>query len=142
MTREEKHVWYDCLKRLPYTFCRQKPIGKYIVDFFCAEAALVTGKTYTIAKLCKKLVENGNKIFITGPTHTAINNCLIALSNELEDKTKVIKVGEKYQASEILDNPNITRKTRLKYVSYVADPNYSHSGIAIGATPFALCYHY
>ncbi len=41
MTREEKHVWYDCLKRLPYTFCRQKPIGKYIVDFFCAEAALV-----------------------------------------------------------------------------------------------------
>ena len=116
----------------------QKAIG---CSTFCIiQGPPGTGKTYTIAKLCKKLVENGNKIFITGPTHTAINNCLIALSNELEDKSKVIKVGEKYQASEILDNPNITRKTRLKYVSYVADPNYSHSGIAIGATPFALCY--
>ena len=33
-----------------------------------------TGKTYTIAKLCAKLVEQGLKVFITGPTHTAINN--------------------------------------------------------------------
>jgi flagellar biosynthesis GTPase FlhF len=29
-----------------------------------------TGKTYTIAKLCAKLVEQGLKVFITGPTHT------------------------------------------------------------------------
>ena len=40
-TKEEKHVWYDCLKKLPYTFCRQRAFGKYIVDFFCAEAKLV-----------------------------------------------------------------------------------------------------
>ena len=40
-TREENRVWYDCLKRLPYTFQRQKPFGDYIVDFFCAEAGLI-----------------------------------------------------------------------------------------------------
>ncbi|MCR5807977.1 MAG: endonuclease domain-containing protein [Clostridiales bacterium] len=40
MTKEEKHIWYDCLRKLPYIFKRQEPIGKYIVDFFCAEAKL------------------------------------------------------------------------------------------------------
>ena len=34
MTPEEKHLWYDFLKRLPVTVNRQKIIGDYIVDFF------------------------------------------------------------------------------------------------------------
>ena len=41
MTKEEKHLWYDFLKKLPVTVNRQKVIGKYIVDFYCAEAGLV-----------------------------------------------------------------------------------------------------
>ena len=41
MTKEEKHLWYDFLKKLPQTIHRQKVIGKYIVDFYCAEAKLV-----------------------------------------------------------------------------------------------------
>lgn len=41
MTKEEKHLWYDFLKKLPITFQRQKVIGNYIVDFYCAEAKLV-----------------------------------------------------------------------------------------------------
>ena len=41
MTREERHLWYDFLKQLPVTFNRQKVIGRYIVDFYCAEAKLV-----------------------------------------------------------------------------------------------------
>ena len=41
MTREEKHLWYDFLKELPVTVNRQKVIGRYIVDFYCAKAALV-----------------------------------------------------------------------------------------------------
>ena len=41
MTREERHLWYDFLKSQPVTFKRQKVIGNYIVDFFCAEARLV-----------------------------------------------------------------------------------------------------
>ena len=41
MTKEERHLWYDFLKRQPVVFKRQKVIGNYIVDFFCAEAMLV-----------------------------------------------------------------------------------------------------
>lgn len=41
MTKEEKHLWYDFLKELPVTFQRQKVIGEYIVDFYCAQAMLV-----------------------------------------------------------------------------------------------------
>ena len=41
MTKEEKHLWYDFLKSLPQTVHRQKVIGEYIVDFYCADAKLV-----------------------------------------------------------------------------------------------------
>ncbi len=41
MTKEERHLWYDFLKTLPVTVNRQKVIGKYIVDFYCASAKLV-----------------------------------------------------------------------------------------------------
>ena len=41
MTKEERHLQYDFLKTLPTTVHRQKVIGKYIVDFYIAEAKLV-----------------------------------------------------------------------------------------------------
>ena len=41
MTPEEKKLWYQFLKSLPYTFHRQKVIGHYIADFYCAKALLV-----------------------------------------------------------------------------------------------------
>ena len=41
MTDEEKHLWYDFLKKLPTPVYRQKVIGGYIVDFFIARAKLV-----------------------------------------------------------------------------------------------------
>ena len=41
MTKEERHLWYDFLKKLPVKFNRQKVIGSYIVDFYSAEAKLV-----------------------------------------------------------------------------------------------------
>ena len=41
MTAEERHLWYDFLKRLPMTVHRQKNIGDYIVDFYIAGAKLV-----------------------------------------------------------------------------------------------------
>ncbi len=41
MTQEERHLWYDFLKGLPVTIRRQKVIGPYIVDFYCASAKLV-----------------------------------------------------------------------------------------------------
>ena len=41
MTPQELKLWRDCLHRLPVTVNRQKQIGEYIVDFYCATAKLV-----------------------------------------------------------------------------------------------------
>ena len=41
MTPEEKHLWYDFLKKIPWTVNRQKVFGNYIVDFYIASANLV-----------------------------------------------------------------------------------------------------
>ena len=41
MTKEERHLWYDFLRLYPIRFSRQKMLGKYIADFYSAEAKLV-----------------------------------------------------------------------------------------------------
>ena len=41
MTKEERKLWYDYLRGHPMRFTRQKVLGKYIADFYCAKAALV-----------------------------------------------------------------------------------------------------
>ena len=41
MTKEERHLWYDFLKAYPVRFSRQKILGKYIVDFYSAQARII-----------------------------------------------------------------------------------------------------
>ena len=41
MTPEERHLWYAFLKEYPQKIYRQRPIGNYIVDFYCPEAKLI-----------------------------------------------------------------------------------------------------
>ena len=41
MTPWERKLWYEYLRYYPVRFQRQKAIGNYIVDFFCAKADLV-----------------------------------------------------------------------------------------------------
>lgn len=41
MTKEERHLWYDFLRQYPVRFSRQKVLGKYIADFYCAAAKLI-----------------------------------------------------------------------------------------------------
>lgn len=41
MAKEERHLWYDFLRSYPVRFFRQKVLGRYIVDFYSAEAKLV-----------------------------------------------------------------------------------------------------
>ena len=41
MTPQEKHLWYDFLRSCPVRFRRQRPIGDYVVDFYCPAARLV-----------------------------------------------------------------------------------------------------
>ena len=41
MTKEERHLWYDYLRNYPVKFTRQKVMGKYIADFYCAKTNIV-----------------------------------------------------------------------------------------------------
>ena len=40
MTRQERKLWYEFLRKLPFRFRRQRVICCYIVDFYCAEKKL------------------------------------------------------------------------------------------------------
>ena len=41
MTPWERKLWYDFLRSYPVRFQRQKAIGNYIADFYCAKARLL-----------------------------------------------------------------------------------------------------
>ena len=41
LTKEERRLWYDFLKDYPIRFTKQKVLGKYVADFYCAKAKLV-----------------------------------------------------------------------------------------------------
>ena len=57
MTAAEKKLWYDYLKGNGYRWLRQKPIGDYIIDFYCPKLKLaieVDGTTH---------LENKDKVY-------------------------------------------------------------------------------
>ena len=69
MTPWERKLWYDFLRNFPVRFQRQKSIGNYIVDFYCAKAKLVievdggghyTAEQYQKDKIRTKELENMN----------------------------------------------------------------------------------
>ena len=41
LTKEERHLWYDFLRSYPIRFSRQKILGRYIADFYSAEAKII-----------------------------------------------------------------------------------------------------
>ena len=41
MTPWERKLWYNFLRSYPIRFQRQKAIGNYIADFYCAKARLI-----------------------------------------------------------------------------------------------------
>ena len=109
-------------------------------DFCIIQGPPGTGKTETIANIVQVLLGQGKKIFVTAPTHTAINNCLNAISRRVENRSKVIKIGNKPQNKEIANNSHITIKSSLAYPTYQNSPELNQNGIVIGATPYSVCY--
>lgn len=109
-------------------------------DFCIIQGPPGTGKTETIGNIVKHLVDSGLKVFVTAPTHTAINNCLNAIASKIKDSTKVVKIGEKASNKEVQENPNVAKKSRVTYTGYINNANYSQKGIAIGSTAYSLCY--
>ena len=56
MTPEEKHLWYDFLKKLPITVNRQKNIDNYIIDFFISSKGIaieIDGRQHKIEENAK-----------------------------------------------------------------------------------------
>jgi very-short-patch-repair endonuclease len=57
MTPWERKLWYDFLRSYPVRFQRQKAIGNYIADFYCAKAKLAIeldgGRHYTVEQMQK-----------------------------------------------------------------------------------------
>lgn len=41
MTKQEKHLWYVFLQKHRCKWYKQKPIGKYIADFYCGHVKLI-----------------------------------------------------------------------------------------------------
>ena len=77
MTKEERHLWYDFLRTYPVKFLRQKTIGRYIVDFYCAEAQLVVeldGSQHYIDKQISADEERTNYLYEYGITVLRIAN--------------------------------------------------------------------
>lgn len=109
-------------------------------DFCIIQGPPGTGKTETIGNIVKQLVDSGLKVFVTAPTHTAINNCLNAVASKIKDSSKVVKIGEKASNKEVQNNPDVAKKSRVTYTSYINNANYSQNGIAIGSTAYSLCY--
>jgi very-short-patch-repair endonuclease len=40
-TRAERKIWFEFLRTLPHKFTRQKPLGRYIADFYCSSHRLI-----------------------------------------------------------------------------------------------------
>ena len=61
MTPWERKLWYEFLRSYPVRFQRQKAIGNYIADFYCAKARLVVeldgGGHYTPEQIEKDKVK-------------------------------------------------------------------------------------
>ena len=80
MTPEEKHLWYDFLQKLPQTVYRQKVIGNYVVDFYCAAAKLVIeidGDQHATAKGIESDTERDKYLLDLGLTVIRYSNYAI-----------------------------------------------------------------
>ena len=64
MTPWERKLWYDFLRNYPIRFQRQKAIGNYIADFYCARAKLIVeldgGGHYTEEQIEKDKIRTEN----------------------------------------------------------------------------------
>ena len=77
MTPEEKHLWYDFLKRLPITVKRQHNIENYIVDFYIAEKRIVIeidGIQHTIPDREESDIQRDNNLARWGITVLRYSN--------------------------------------------------------------------
>ncbi len=86
MTRQERHLWYDFLKNLPLTVHRQKVIGPYIVDFYCAARKTVIeldgGQHYESAGIKADMLRDS---WLQEQGLTVLRYCNLDIDNNFEE---------------------------------------------------------
>ena len=91
MTPEEKHLWYDFLKLLPYTVKRQHNIDNFIVDFYIAKKKVVieidgtqhNAKEQKEADIKRDDILASWGITVLRYSNESINTNFVAVSNEI-----------------------------------------------------------
>ena len=93
-TPAEKKLWFEFLRIHPkHKFLRQKPIGNYIVDFYCADQKLVIeidGDSHFTGEGVKKdlkrdyFLENENSIKVIRFTNAEVVNNFEGICEEFE----------------------------------------------------------
>lgn len=88
-----------------------------------------TGKTLVLSEVVHRLIEKGERVLITGPTHRAINHALGAVRKLLGSTVRVVKIG----------------LPPIEEFSFECHENFLTCGLpecgdpyVVGATPFAL----
>ena len=100
MTREEKHLWYDFLKKLPLTVKRQTIIGNYIIDFYIDNKQIA--------------------IEVDGRQHRLPEHIEADAKRDSELKVLGIKVL-RYSNKDVNENFNAVCKDILKHLGLTAD---------------------
>ena len=97
MTKEEKHLWYDFLKKIPFTVKRQHNIENYIVDFYIPEKKIVIeidGIQHTAPKNAQKDEIRDEALAFWGITvlrysNKDINTNFYSVINDIMEKLKI-----------------------------------------------------
>jgi len=96
MTLWERKLWYEFLRSYPIRFQRQKAIGNYIVDFYCAKASLVIeldgGGHYTTEQIEKDKIRTKE---LEKMNLTIIRVCNLDIDNNFRGVCEYINLAVK-----------------------------------------------
>lgn len=101
-------------------------------DAYLVQGPPGTGKTRVLAEVAQRLIDRGERLLITGPTHRAINHALEAVRMTLPTTIRIAKIG--FQT--------------ITPTSFECFDDYAASGLlecdaphVIGATPHSMWSH-
>ena len=94
----ENKLWYEFLSKYPIRFQRQKPIGNYIADFYCAKAKLIieldgSGHYYSLQSkkdLQRTLDLGSKKLRVIRFSNADINNAFYEVCTVIDNTVKTI----------------------------------------------------
>ena len=96
MTSWERKLWYKFLRNYPIRFQRQKAIGNYIVDFYCAKARFVVeldgGGHYTDEQIQKDNIRTKE---LEGTKLTILRICNLDIDRNFSGVCEYIELAVK-----------------------------------------------